>query len=92
VITDQPPLNNGPAYVPGWAGGMSRDQPPSQYWPASVPGCVGWAGHVISLLLNTAWAVFYTWLGRVGWSRDQPPTNYGMGRLLYLAGPRGLVT
>jgi hypothetical protein len=34
------------------------------------------AGHVICVLLTTAWAlwtVFSTWLGRVGWSRDQPP-------------------
>ncbi len=83
-----------------WLGreGWSRDQLPSNYdmghllylaGPSSIPGWAGWAGHVISLLLTTAWAVFYTWLGREGWSRDQLPSNYDMGHLLYLAGPDG---
>ncbi len=88
---DQPPPNYGPASVPGWAGKgghvinllltMGR-----RTW-LGRDGC-----HVISLLLTTAWAVFSTWLGWVGWSCDQPLTNYDMGRLLYLAGPGGLVT
>ncbi len=41
------------------------------------------AGHVICVLLTTARAVFYIWLGRVGWSRDHRPTNYGMGPVFY---------